>query len=156
MAEQEPLSFTIHLEQQQDYQFNVRFDWPEVPDLLLDEPEPLGGRAGPNASRLVAAAVANCLTASLLFCLRKFKQTPGQLRTEVTATLARNERGRLRIGHIETRIHLADSAESLAHFDRCLEQFEDFCVVTDSVRHGIPVRVQVLDDKGQEVFAADA
>lgn len=96
------MSFTIHLEQGQDYQFHVKFDWPDVPDLLLDEPEPLGKSKGPNAARLLAAAVANCLTASLLFCMRKFKQEPGRLRTDVTATLARNERGRIRIARIDT------------------------------------------------------
>ena len=107
----EPLSFTISLEQEQDYQFRVKFDWPGVAELLVDEPEPLGETAGPNAARLVAAAVANCLLASLLFCMRKFKQSPGKLRAEVTGTLARNDRGRLRIGGFDVSIHLADEAE---------------------------------------------
>lgn len=31
--------------------------------------------------------------------------------------------------------------------------FEDFCVVTEGVRHGIPVGVRVIDGEGQEVFA---
>ena len=149
-------TFTIRLEQQQDYQFNVKFDWPAVADLLVDEPEPLGESNGPNASRLVAAAVANCLTASLLFCMRKFKQTPGALRTDVTTTLGRNERGRLRIAKIDTVIHLSDSTEAIAHFDRCIQQFEDFCVVTDSIRNGIPVSVQVLDADGKEAFNSES
>jgi hypothetical protein len=52
--------------------------------------------------------------------------------------------------------------ESLA-FDLELEQldgyefkvkFEDFCVVTESVRRGIPVGVRVVDAAGKPVFAA--
>jgi hypothetical protein len=153
MAEQ--LSFTIDLEQQQDYEFRIKFDWPDVADLLVDEPEPLGGRRGPNAARLVAAAVANCLTASLFFCLRdKFKQDPGRLRAQVTGQLARTERGRLRIGGFEVAIRLAEQAEALPHLDRCAQQFEDFCVVTESIRRGIPVRVRVLDRDGLTVHEA--
>lgn len=151
----ESMSFTLHLEQERDYQFSVKFDWPGVADLLVDEPEPLGESRGPNASRLVAAAVANCLTASLLFCMRKFRQEPGKLRTEVVATLARNERGRLRIAHIDAQIHLSDPSERIAHFDRCIQQFEDFCVVTDSIRNGIPVAVRVVDGDGRQVYAAE-
>jgi organic hydroperoxide reductase OsmC/OhrA len=151
----EPLAFTLELEQGQDYQFRVKFDWAGVPDLAVDEPEPLGSRRGPNAARLVAAAVANCLSASLFFCLRdKFKQHPGKLRAEVTGRLARTERGRLRIGGFDVAIRLADRAERLAHLDRCAQQFEDFCVVTESIRRGIPVRVRVLDGEGRKVYEA--
>ncbi|MFZ0789494.1 MAG: OsmC family peroxiredoxin, partial [Chromatiaceae bacterium] len=43
--------FTIHLEQQEGFQIKVRFDWKRAPDVLMDEPPPLGEQAGPNASR---------------------------------------------------------------------------------------------------------
>ncbi|MBA4262473.1 MAG: peroxiredoxin [Comamonadaceae bacterium] len=148
----EMLSFKLELEQQSDYEFRVKFDWPGVDELLLDEPEPLGHAAGPNAARLIGAAVANCLSSSLLFCMRKFKQTPGTLRAEVSGELVRNEGGRLRIGRFDVTIHLADEAGAIQHFDRCLSQFEDFCVVTESVRHGIPVGVRVVDATGAELF----
>jgi hypothetical protein len=143
-------SFTITLEQEQDFDFRVKFDWPGNAELLLDEPEPLGKRHGPNAVRLVAAAVGNCLAASLVFCLKtKFKQNPGPLRARVTGNLARNERGRVRIGSLAVRIELAENAEALQHLDRCMAQFEDFCVVTESIRHGVPVDVQVVDASGR-------
>jgi organic hydroperoxide reductase OsmC/OhrA len=143
-------SFTITLEQEQDFDFRVKFDWPDNAELLLDEPEPLGHRHGPNAARLVAAAVGNCLSASLVFCLKtKFKQNPGPVRASVTGNLARNERGRIRIGGLAVRIELAESAEALQHLERCMAQFEDFCVVTESIRHGIPVDVEVVDASGR-------
>ncbi|HXF44583.1 MAG TPA: OsmC family protein [Burkholderiaceae bacterium] len=146
------MSFALELQQVQDFEFRVKFDWPNVPELKLDEPAPLGRASGPNAARLIAAAVANCLSSSLLFCLRKFKQAPGPLRAEVRGELKRNERGRLRIGRFDVTIRLAEPAAAIAHFDRCLAQFEDFCVVTESVRHGIPVGVRVVDANGVEVF----
>jgi organic hydroperoxide reductase OsmC/OhrA len=148
----DPTSFTIHLEQEQGFDFRVKFDWPDNAELLLDEPEPLGERHGPNAARLVAAAVGNCLSASLVFCLRtKFKQDPGPLRASVTGQLARNEHGRLRIGGLSVRIELAEDAGALQHLERCMAQFEDFCVVTASIRHGIPVSVEVVDAGGRIV-----
>ncbi len=152
----ESLSFTLELEQLQDYEFRVRFDWPGVAELRLDEPGPLGRSSGPNAARLIGAAVANCLSSSLLFCMRKFKQSPGPLRADVTGELVRNERGRMRIGRFDVTIRLAESAADVAHLDRCMAQFEDFCVVTESVRHGIPVGVRVVDATGAQILATPA
>jgi organic hydroperoxide reductase OsmC/OhrA len=140
------MEFTLQLSRQQDYRFSVEFDLAGVPELQLDEPLPLGAGAGPNASRLLAAAVANCLSASLLFCLGKFKQEPGKITASVKGHMVRNAQGRLRVGGFDVDIRLGQSVERLAH---CAEQFEDFCVVTDSVRHGIPVNVRVLDAAGQ-------
>jgi hypothetical protein len=97
----DPNLFSVELEQQEGFEFRVRFDWPGAAELTLDEPEPLGRRAGPNAARLVAAAVANCLSASRVFCLRsKFKQNPGPVRAMATGRLERNKKGRTRIAGI--------------------------------------------------------
>lgn len=38
--------------------------------------------------------------------------------------------------------------------DRALAQFEDFCIVTESVRAGIPVAVRVHDHTGTELYAS--
>jgi len=145
--------FTLTLTRQQDYQFNVKFDLAGVPDLHLDEPAPLGAGSGPNASRLLAAAVANCLSASLLFCLGKFKQDPQGITAHVTGKMVRNEQGRLRVGGIAVDIRLDQTVERLEH---CAAQFEEFCVVTDSVRNGIPVDVRVLDAAGQLIHRSES
>jgi len=144
------LTFGVELEQQESFEFRVRFDWPQVQELVLDEPEPLGRRAGPNAARLVAAAVANCLSASLVFCLRsKFRQDPGPVRAMATGRLERNDKGRYRIAGIDVVLSISEKFGDMPHQERCLEQFEDFCVVTQSIRAGIPVSVSVVDAEGK-------
>lgn len=141
-------SFTIELLQRGDYRFEARFDNPAVPVLITDEPRPLGGDAGPNPARLLAVAVANCLSASLLFALRKFKNEPGPLSTRATMRLARNEQNRMRVSRIEVELRLGVAAGELRQLDRALAQFEEFCVVTQSVRAAFPVDVRVFDSKG--------
>jgi organic hydroperoxide reductase OsmC/OhrA len=142
-------SFRIELRQQEDYRFTVRFDQTDLPALVTDEPPPLGTGAGPNPARLLGVSVANCLAASLLFSLRKFGNEPGPLRAVATVALARNAQGRLRIPRIDVDLHLGVAWNSLKHADRALAQFEDFCVVTQSVRGGIEVGVSVVDSEGR-------
>lgn len=140
--------FSVRVEWIEDFEFKVRFDWADVSEVTVDEPEPLGRQRGPNASRMLAAAVGNCLAASLLFCLRKSHAEPRGIRATVGGRLSRNERGRQRIGGLEARIELDGPVEEPSRLERCLDLFEDYCVVTQSVRHGISVEVSVkgLDD----------
>ena len=133
----------ILLQQQADYRFAVQFDGTAIAPLTTDEPPPLGGGAGPNPARLLGAAVANCLAASLLFALRKFGNEPGPLQAIAEVALVRNSQGRLRIPRIAVELRLGVAWGSLVHADRALAQFEDFCIVTQSVRQGIEVDVQV-------------
>jgi organic hydroperoxide reductase OsmC/OhrA len=140
--------FTIELVQQTDYRFEARFDSPAVPPLTTDEAPPLGHDTGPNPARLLLLAVTNCLTASLLFALRKFKSDPGRLHSSATASLARNAQNRMRVQRMRVDIHLGVAAAELPQLDRALAQFEEFCVVTQSVRVAIPVDVRVLDSTG--------
>lgn len=138
----------LSLEQVDDYEFRVRFAGAALEPLHTDEAPPLGHDAGPNPSRLLVVAVANCLAASLLFSLRKFKNDPGKLSAHARATLERNASGRLRIERIAVELGMSQPAASMQHLERLLTQFEDFCIVTESVRQGIAVEVSVRDGEG--------
>jgi organic hydroperoxide reductase OsmC/OhrA len=150
----ETQQFTLTLTQESDYVFRIAFDDTAIPSLHTDESAPLGGDSGPNPSRMLVAAVANCLSASLLFSLRKYKNTPGTIVTRATARLERNEQKRLRVAHIDVAIELPDAAADYAQIERLLEQFEDFCVVTESVRQGVEVNVSVRDGAGVLLHAS--
>jgi len=138
---------SVSLQQQADYRFEIRFG-NDIPALIADEPAPLGKGEGPSPAQLLCASVGNCLSDSLLFALRKFKQTPEPLHAEVQAEVGRNPEGRLRILGLHATIHLGVAASALEHLDRALVQFEEFCTVTQSVRQAIPVRVTVVDAEG--------
>jgi organic hydroperoxide reductase OsmC/OhrA len=88
---------------------------------------------------------------SLLFALRKFRQSPEPIRTEASAVVDRNPQNRLRVQEIRVQIHLGVPRTSLEHLDRALAQFEEFCTVGQSVRQGIPVNVEVFDSLGERL-----
>jgi uncharacterized OsmC-like protein len=140
-------SIHVQLRQRQDYQFEVHFGG-AIPVVMADEPAPLGGGQGPSPVQLLAASVGNCLSDSLLFALRKFKQTPEPIACDVHAEVGRNTEGRLRVLGIRAVLTLGVPAASLEHLDRVLGQFESYCTVTQSVGQGIPVGIEVVDALG--------
>ena len=137
----------IELRQKQDYQFDIHFGG-DVPVVMGDEPAPLGSGQGPSPVQLLAAAVGNCLSDSLLFALRKFKQAPEPLRCDIHAEVGRNADARLRVLGIRAILTLGVPASSLEHLERVLSQFETYCTVTQSVGQGIPVTIEVVDSLG--------
>jgi uncharacterized OsmC-like protein len=137
--------FHVALTLRDGYAFTVDFAPGEGPPLVVDELPPLGQANGPNPARLLAAAVGSCLSASLLYCLRKSRVEVAALRTTVESTIVRNERGRLRIGGLRVRLAPDVTPEQRERMGRCLDLFQDFCIVTESVRDGIVVDVEVED-----------
>jgi len=140
-------TITVELRQQADYSFDIHFH-AAMPVVTSDEPAPLGTGLGPSPVQLLCAAVGNCLSDSLLFAFRKFKQAPEPIRCEVQAQVGRNAEGRMRVLKIDAKMHLGVAADQLEHADRVLSQFEEFCTVTQSVGQGIPVHIRVLDARG--------
>jgi uncharacterized OsmC-like protein len=148
-------SIALTITQESDYAFRVAFDETALPPMLADESPPLGAGKGPDPARLLGAAIGNCLSASLLFALRKFKNAPGTIVARVRMEHARNERGRLRIGKVAVEITLPEAAGEYTQIERILAQFEEFCTVTESVRAGVPVEVTVKDGTGAVLRASD-
>jgi organic hydroperoxide reductase OsmC/OhrA len=122
---------------------------PGMSQSVADEPPPLGEGAGPAPTQLLAASVANCLSSSLVFASARSKEDPGRLVTTVSCEIGRNERNRLRVTGMNITITLGVAPDQLPHFGRALEQFEDFCTVSQSVRNGIPYSLTVKGPDGR-------
>ena len=147
---------TVSLSSETDFQFRVEFGLAGVPAITTDAMPPLGRGQGPDSERLLMAAVANCLSASLGFALRKYRNPEIPIRAKAQAWLAPNAQGRLRMQRIEVDIHLGVPAGSIRLLERALAQYEDFCTVTQSVRAAIPVIARVFDSDGARLAGDDA
>jgi uncharacterized OsmC-like protein len=148
-------SITVTLTQESEYAFRVEFDGTALAALHVDESAPTGGGSGPDPTRLLATAIGHCLTSSLFFALRKFRNQPGRIVTRVRADHARNEKKRMRVTRVVAEITLPEASSSYTSIERILAEFEDFCTVTESVRAGVPVEVSVRDASGAVVHRSD-
>ncbi|MDR4305037.1 OsmC family protein [Chelatococcus sambhunathii] len=140
----------IRIRHVEDFRFLVDFG-PPLAELAVDEAPPIGGGEGPFPEQLLLASVANCLVASMVFALGKFRQNPRGVSAEARCELGRNAEGRLRIQAIEVLISLDAEASEMDRIDRVLEQFERFCTVSESVKRGVPVSVTVRDGAGRQL-----
>ena len=141
--QEEPRTFALDLTFKEGYEFTVDFARPGLAPLVVDEWPPIGAGGGPNPSRMLATAVGHCLASSFLFCVRKSRVDVTSMAVRVEGTMVRNERGRLRVGGLRVRLAPGIRAEDRERLGRCLQIFEDFCIVTQSVREGLDVQVEV-------------
>jgi organic hydroperoxide reductase OsmC/OhrA len=143
MSDTDHTGTRVNLSHEEGFRFRVRFGSDGGTTIVTDEPPPLGEGAGPNPLALLAAAIGQCLASSLLYCTRRAHLEVADLAAEVRATTVRNPEGRLRVGGISVRLLPTVTPEAAARMHRCLEVFESFCLVTESVRAGVDVSVAV-------------
>jgi uncharacterized OsmC-like protein len=136
-------SIVTKLKRIQGYKFKAEFDAEDIPGITVDEVEPIGESSGPNPSRLLSVAVGHCLSSSLLFCLSKARINAKNLETTIKTTQQKNKEGRLRISKLEVDLHLEVDEKDKDKVGRCLDIFEDYCTVTQSVRKGIEVNINI-------------
>jgi uncharacterized OsmC-like protein len=134
--------FTVKVEQIDGFEFVVAFDKPTHAKVHMDEPAPLGRDSAPNAARYLAAAIGNCLAASLVFCLKKAQSPAPRVTASIDMQIVRTDAKRLRVGKVVVTLETALSVDDPA-LASCRETFEDFCIVTQSVRSGIDVEVHL-------------
>lgn len=143
MADEKTHHITIRLAR--GFEFVAEFpDTPGAPPILFDEPAPLGEGRGASAAEVLGAALGNCLAASLTFCLRRARFEVNGMTALVTTHTGKNERGRHRLQKIDVELQPVIGGQG-DNLGRCAEIFEDFCIVTASVQHGIPVSVTLKD-----------
>lgn len=110
--------------------------------VISDEPDPIGTNVGPSTPSMLAIAVGHCLSASLVETLRHAGIHVKELTTEAVAVVMPNEDGNPRIKQINVSIRPVLDKES-GNIKRCIDVFENYCTVCQSIRSAIPVHVEV-------------
>ena len=144
-------TFNLKMTKTGPMEFKTEFDKEMFPDLMFDEPTESGGNDQyPNASRILTAAVMNCLSASFTFCLSKSRipMDNFELTATATTTLDRNEQNRLRVKNINVTLKPVLNGELASEefknkIQRCISIFQDYCVVSASVKQGIDITTNV-------------
>jgi len=132
-----------HLKRLNGYKFEITIDELKDQKIVMDELVPVGTGQGPTSAMMLSSAIGHCLSSSLLFCLEKLRVKAKDLSTDVELTMERNERGRWRIGGIKVKMRPLVDTIDLEKLERCKSMFEDFCIVTASVREGVTIDVEV-------------
>ena len=130
-----------HLRHEGGYKFNITFD--EMGGRLhSDEPKPLGREEGFTAEMLLNSAVGHCLTSSLVFCMEKSRVPVKDVEADLVTTLKRNEKGRWRVDAIKVNLRVNVDDKDKDKFERCRGMFQDFCIVSTSIREGVKIDVE--------------
>ena len=117
----------------------------KVEDCYIDEEHQTEAEMwGPNPSRMLGVALLGCLSASFIFCLKKRQFTIEDLDAQAEVVIARNEKGFFRVKNIDVNIKpKIDTPEMRKRADQCAKMFEQYCTVTQAVREGIEVNVNL-------------
>jgi organic hydroperoxide reductase OsmC/OhrA len=137
--------FAVHLEHQGRYRFMSQASEDGVTHgapYPSDEPDPVGENSGPSTPALLGSALGHCLSAALLEALRHAHVEVRDCETDAVAVVVANEQGLTRIDHVDVTIR-PRIAERFPRADRCADIFQNHCTVTQSVKRGVEVRVQV-------------
>jgi uncharacterized OsmC-like protein len=145
MRNQSERHFGVRLELVSGFQFTSQaFEGDQLHGsrVTTDEPDPIGSNAGPSTPAMLAMAVGHCLSASLIETLRHAGIKVLSLTTEATSVVWPNAEGNPRIKQIDVTIRpVLDQASR--NIQRCLDVFENYCTVCQSIRPAIPVHVTV-------------
>ena len=130
---------------ERDMIFKCNLGEMKVKDCFIDDThEEEADMLGPNPSRLLGLALLGCLSASFIFCLKKKELTVDDLKAEAELTIARNKKGFWRVMKIDVDLNIRISdPDTRKRADQCKKMFEQYCIVTQAVREGIDVEVNI-------------
>ncbi|MFX1275348.1 MAG: OsmC family protein [Promethearchaeota archaeon] len=106
---------------------------------------------GPDAAQMLGMAILSCLSASFIFCLAKRNLNLDDLEARAEISFKKIDRGYTRVKEINIKIVPRTRNEAtLKRINQCVKEmksgkmmFEENCIITESVREGIKVTVDI-------------
>ncbi len=115
----------------------------QMNDLFIDEYHKRSiNKIGPNPSKLLALSVLACLASSFTFCVQKNNFSLSDIEGKAIITSKRNEKGFWRLKKIDIILNpKIDNPQMRKRADQCQKNFEQFCVISESIREGFDINI---------------
>ena len=115
-------------------------------NIHIDEPESFHGTdLGPSSVEYVLIGIGGCLGSTLAFCLKKYDIQIEDLEIIIDGTLKHSgPLKRLRLIKVDAELILTTkNTENSKKIDECINNFQEHCVVSNSIINGLPIEVKV-------------
>jgi uncharacterized OsmC-like protein len=121
--------------------FKCDFGQVKMKDLFIDEQHKKSQeKIGPNPSKLLALSLLGCMSASFAFCLQKRDFSLSDFKGKALIKSKRNAKGFWRIKEIKLELYpKIDTPKMRERADQCQKFFEQFCIISESIRDGIEI-----------------
>ncbi|MBD3253881.1 MAG: hypothetical protein GF383_02255 [Candidatus Lokiarchaeota archaeon] len=141
----EEMTTKVGIKLKEEMIFKCELGEMKVEDCYIDEEHKKEAEMwGPNPSRMLGMAVLGCLSASFIFCLKKRDLSLDDLKADAVVHIGRNKKGFWRVQKIDVDIKCKiDDPEARKRADQCRKMFQNYCLVTEAVREGIDVEVNL-------------
>lgn len=115
-------------------------------NLFIDEQhKKTKDKIGPNPSKLLALSVLACMGASFAYCLQKYNISLSDFEGKAYITSTRNEKGFWRIKKISIDLRpKIDNPKIRKKADECKKFFEQFCIISESLKEGIEINTDLF------------
>ncbi|MGQ9722876.1 MAG: OsmC family protein [Candidatus Jordarchaeum sp.] len=124
------------------HQFKFKAELDGYHKIEIDELEPHGTDSAPNPADYLLLAIGGCLSSSLIFSIIKFDISLKKMHAKVRGKYTRvNER--VRIEKVDVVLNVEPSTENDLEEMRewCIYVFRNFCIISESIRKGLPIGV---------------
>ena len=113
-------------------------------DLHVDEPVSFHGTdLGPSAVEYLLIGIGGCLGTTFTFCLQKNKIELETLKVIVEGELSHTgPKMLLRLVNVAVDLNFTPKEPSSEkEINKCMKEFLDHCIITNSIEKGIPIKV---------------
>ncbi|MFX1327006.1 MAG: OsmC family protein [Promethearchaeota archaeon] len=139
------LKTKVSLKQEEEMIYKCNLGGINMHHLYIDESQKKAReKIGPSPAKLLALSILGCLSASLEFCLQKKNLSLLDLEGKAEVTIARNDKMLWRIKKIDIDIiPRVNNPKMRKRIDQCRKFFEQYCIISESIREGIELNVNL-------------
>ena len=113
-------------------------------DFEVDEPVSFHGTdLGPSAVEYLLIGIGGCLGTTFIYCLQKKNIELETFEVVVDGKVSHTgPKKRLRLENVDVDLKFTPKeASSDLEINRCMKEFTEYCVVTNSITNGLPINV---------------